>query len=180
MENQKIANIKKASGITAKVLNVIKVILIVGLVLCIVGGISVMCIRSKDGTSIEIFGKTITVHNAVELGDMEVEGFDFVDAFDIQDPFVKAGVNCFCAALICALALVAVIIIRSAFTEIEKSDTPFKTEIMKKIRTAGILVTVITLAESVGTAAIVGLSFWCVYCIFDYGLELQKSADETL
>ena len=45
MENKKIENIKKASGVTAKVLNVIKVILIVGLVLCIVGGITTMCFR---------------------------------------------------------------------------------------------------------------------------------------
>ncbi|MCR5686353.1 MAG: hypothetical protein K6G81_13230 [Lachnospiraceae bacterium] len=180
MENSKIANIKKVSGITAKVLNVIKVVLIVGLVMCIVGGISVMCIRSKDGNSIEIFGKTVTVHSGVELGNMQIEGFGFLEAFDIEDPFVKAGLNCFCAAVLCALALVAVIIIRSAFTEIEKSDTPFKAEIMQKIKIAGILVTIITLADSVGTAAIVGLTFWCVYCIFDYGMELQKSADETL
>jgi len=180
MENSKIANIKKASSVTAKVLNVIKVILIVGLVMCIVGGISVMCIRSKDGNTIEIFGKTVTVHSGVDIGNMEVDGFDFINDLDIEDPFVKAGVNCFCAAILCALAIAAVVVIRSAFTEIENSDTPFKPEIMKKVKIAGILVTIITLSESVGTAAIVGLSFWCIYCIFDYGLELQKCADETL
>jgi len=180
MENSKIANIKKASSVTAKVLNVIKVILIVGLVMCIVGGISVMCIRSKDGSTIEIFGKTVTVHSGVDIGNMEVDGFDFINDLDIEDPFVKAGVNCFCAAILCALAIAAVVVIRSAFTEIENSDTPFKPEIMKKVKIAGILVTIITLSESVGTAAIVGLSFWCIYCIFDYGLELQKCADETL
>ena len=180
MENAKIANIKKASGITVKVLNVIKVILIVGIVMCVVGGISVMGIRSKDGKQIEVFGKTITIHNMVDIGSLKVDGFDFVEMLDIEDPFTKAGINCFCAAVICTLALVAVIYLRNTFIEIEKSDTPFKAEILSKIRIAGILVTVITLSSSIGVAAFVGLSFWCVYCIFDYGMELQKSADETL
>ena len=180
MENKKIENIKKASGVTAKVLNVIKVILIVGLVLCIVGGITTMCFRTKDGTSVEVFGKTIKVHRLVDFSDLDVRGFDIVEVFGIEDMFVKAGLNCFVAAIMCGLALAAVIVIRSAFVEIEKSDTPFKAEIMKKVKIAGIVVTALTLSTSIGTAAIVGLSFWCVYCIFDYGLELQKSADETL
>ena len=180
MENKKIANIKKASGVTAKVLNVIKVILIVAIVLCIVGGISVMAVRTSEGEKIELFGKTITVHNMIEIGDLEVKGFDFVEMLGIESPFRKAGVNCFCAAAICALAMVVVIFLKNTFTEIEKSDTPFKPEILSKIRVTGILVTVITMVSSIGIAAIVGLSFWCVYCIFDYGLELQKSADETL
>ncbi len=180
MENKKITNIKKASGVTAKVLNVIKVILIVAIVLCIVGGISVMVVRTSDGEKIELFGKTITVHNMVDLGDLQVKGFDFVEMLGIESPFRKAGVNCFCAAAICALALVAVIYLKDTFAEIEKSETPFKPEILSKIKVTGILVTIITSASSIGVAAIVGLSFWCVYCIFDYGLELQKSADETL
>ncbi len=180
MENKKIANIKKASGITAKVLNVIKIILIVGIVLGIVGGISVMAFRSDDGKRIEVFGKPVTVHGLVNTDNMKVEGFDFVEMFGIEDPFINAGINCFCAAVICALTLVVIMYLQNVFVEIEKSDTPFKTAILSKIKIAGIIVTVITLSSSIGIAAIVGLSFWCVYCIFDYGLELQKSADETL
>ncbi|SCY16912.1 hypothetical protein [Butyrivibrio sp. INlla14] len=39
---------------------------------------------------------------------------------------------------------------------------------------------IMTIFESIGLAVIVALSFWCVYCIFGYGIELQKNEDETL
>lgn len=28
--------------------------------------------------------------------------------------------------------------------------------------------------------ALAGIAFWCVYCILDYGCELQRQSDETL
>jgi hypothetical protein len=181
MENTKIERIKKSAGVTAKVLNVIKTILIVGLVLAFVGGISVMCFRIGDeGKSIEVFGKKIVVHNMVSFGDLSVESFDFVNMFDIEDPFLKAGVNCFFAAFMIVMVLVCVILIRKTFTTIEKSDTPFTPEVLRRIRITGILVTIIVLSASIGIAAVVGLTFWCIYTIFDYGVELQKDADETL
>ncbi|MBR1852420.1 MAG: hypothetical protein IJ794_04490, partial [Lachnospiraceae bacterium] len=148
-----------------------------------IGGISVMGIRTTDGTSIEIFGNTVTIHGVAEIKDFEDikgEGFDFLDAFHIEDPFVLAGLNCFCAAIVIVMALAAVITIGKLFEAIEKSDTPFKKEILEKMKISGILVTVIALTSSIGTAVMAGLTFWCIYCIFDYGMELQKSADETL
>ena len=185
MENEKIIRIKKAAGVTSKVLNVIRIVLIVGTVLCLVGGTLTMCIRQKD-SSVELFGKSIVVHNLITVdgsignGSLSVTGFDVIERLGIEDPCVKAGLNCFVAAFLCGLALFAVIVLRDTFGEIEKSDTPFKQDILKKIRLTGIIITAITLSSSIGIAAIVGLAFWCIYCIFDYGTELQKEADETL
>ncbi len=181
MENSKLEKIRKSAGVTSTVLNVIKTILIVGMVMAVVAGISVMCLRTGDeGKTVEVFGKKITVHNMVSVGDLSVESFDFLDMFRIEDPFVLAGVNCFVAAVLIALVLVAVIVLRRTFTAIQKSDTPFKPEILRSIKLTGILVTVIVLTSSIGIAAVVGLAFWCVYTIFDYGIELQTDADETL
>ncbi len=181
MENTKIANIKKASGVTAKVLNVVKVILIVGLCMTVVSGILVMCFRMGDeGKSIEVFGKKIVIHNIIGPADFSIEAFGPLEMLDIKDPFVLAGLNCFCAAVMIVLAIVVVVLIRNTFAVLHESDTPFKPEILKKLKFTGIIVTIITLTESLGTAAIVALSFWCIYCIFDYGIELQTDADETL
>ena len=181
MENSKLEKIRKSAGVTATVLSVIKTILIVGLVMAVAAGISVMCLRTGDeGKTVEVFGKKITVHNMVSVGDLSVESFDFLDMFNIEDPFVLAGVNCFVAAVLIALVLIAVILLRRTFTSIQKSDTPFKPEILRSIKLTGILVTVIVLTSSIGIAAVVGLAFWCVYTIFDYGIELQTDADETL
>ena len=181
MENSKIEKIKKSAGITAKVLKAVSIILMVGMILAMVGGITTMCLRVGDeGKTVEVFGKSITVHGMVNFADLSIHRFDILEGLDIQDPFILAGLNCFCAAVICALAMVAVILLKRTFTSIETSDTPFKPEILQKIRLTGILVTIITLTSSIGIAAIVGLTFWCLYCIFDYGTELQKDADETL
>ena len=43
-----------------------------------------------------------------------------------------------------------------------------------------ILITIVALSYSIGIGAMTGLVSWCVCCIFDYGIELQKSDDETL
>ena len=185
MENTKIEKIKKAAGVTAKVLNVVKVIMIVGMVFCIVGGISAMCIRMGDeGKTVEVFGSKIVIHNMVSIGDLNgnlhVEGFNFLDYLHIEDPFVLFGAKCFCAAIMILLEIIVVVLIRGTFTAIQESDTPFKPEILKKVKFTGILVTLIVLMHSIGTAAIVALSFWFIYCIFDYGIELQTDADETL
>ena len=181
MENRKLEKIKKSAGVTATVLNVIKTILIVGLVMAVVAGISVMCLRiEEEGKQVEVFGKKITVHNMVSIGDLSVESFDFLDMFHIEDPFILAGVICFVAAVLISLVLIAVILLRRTFTVIQKSDTPFKPEVLRSIKLTGILVTIIVLTSSIGIAAVVGLAFWCIYTIFDYGIELQTDADETL
>ena len=180
MENTKIERIKKSAGVTAKVLNVIKTILIVGIVLAFIGGLSVFFRLGDDGKTVEVFGKKIVVHNMVNIGDLSVKSFDFIDMFDIEDPFIRAGVECFFAAFLIAMVLVCVIMIRKTFTTIEKSDTPFKPEILRSIKITGILVTVVVLSASIGIAAVVGLTFWCICTIMDYGVELQKDADETL
>ena len=71
-------------------------------------------------------------------------------------------------------------ILKNVFTTIENSETPFNENVLNKVKIAGILVTILTFAKSLGIAVKVGLSFWCVYCILDYGVELQKNEDETL
>lgn len=181
MENTKIARIKKAAGVTATVLNVVKIILIVGMVMTLVAGVTVMGFRmGPEGKTVEVFGREIVVHGLVDFGDLKVDGFGFLDIFHIEDPFVLAGLNCFCATVVIAAAMVAVILLRSVFVAVKESDTPFKSEILGKLKIAAVIVTVIVLMESLGIAVIVALSFWCIYCVFDYGIELQKSADETL
>ena len=181
MENIKLEKIKRSAGVTAKVLKAVRIILMVGMILAFVGGISTMAFRiGDDGKTVEVFGKSITVHGMVSFGDLSIHRFDILEGLNIEDPFTLAGLNCFVAAAICAMAMVAVILLERTFKSIETSDTPFRAEILNRIRLAGILVTLITLSASIGVAAIVGLTFWCLYCIFDYGTELQQGADETL
>ena len=174
MENTKLEKIRKAAGVTAKVLNVIKIILIVVIVLCMVAGIGAMIIKDEV-----VVGNTVRIHGLLS-GDIS-EGESVVSKwFNVSEPNVLAGLGAIEAAVIAALTLAVVVILRKTLLEIEKSDTPFREEILKRIRIAGILLVLLIVNYSPGHALIVGLTAWCVYCIFDYGIELQKNEDETL
>ena len=78
------------------------------------------------------------------------------------------------------MALVLVTVVKNMFTEIKKSDTPFRAAILPRIKASGIVLTLFVLTQSVGIAAITALTFWCIYCVFEYGVELQNNEDETL
>ena len=65
--------------------------------------------------------------------------------------------------------------------KLENSDTPFDESIMKKIKTVfGLITIVVFFSVGLGAAVLVGVGFWSMYCILDYGYVLQKEADETL
>ncbi|MCR4727186.1 MAG: hypothetical protein K5796_00855 [Lachnospiraceae bacterium] len=185
MENNKITKIQKAASTTAKVLNVFRVILIVALVITLVSGIMLITRLAYFDRTLVIFGKTVRVLGPFVGLEEGIEaarfyGFDFINDLHIDNLMIHSSLNCFVAAAIVAVALVCVIFIKKAFMVIAESETPFNTEVLKYVKIVGILVTVLVLTESVGIAAIVALTFWCIYCVFDYGIELQKSADETL
>ena len=180
-ETKKIQKIKKSAKTAVKVLNVVKVFLAVALALCLVGGICCLFIKTDKGKDIELFGQNVTLHGPIDVDDIETaKGFDIVDSMHISDPMIRASVNCFVAVGVIVCSLVVVFILKKTFTELAESDTPFNTEILKNIKVTGIILTVISGLSSVGIAIIIALSFWCIYCIFDYGIELQKNADETL
>ncbi|MBR6309009.1 MAG: hypothetical protein IKR39_10440 [Lachnospiraceae bacterium] len=182
MENTKITNIKKAALTTTKVLNVIRGILLAGIIICGIGALCCFAFKfGPDGKSIDILGKTINVYGPVDFTQgMDVHGFDFIEKLNIESITLKAGINCIVAMVMVGLAFAAVVIIRNLFKLIAESDTPFTEEIAKKIKITGIVVSVMVLTESLGIAAIVALSFWCFSTIFEYGVELQKLEDETL
>ena len=177
MENEKIRQIKKAAGITAKVLNVLKIIAIVVIVLSIVSGIAAMIIKTDETTN------TVRIGRLIFLSNVSDENSPVRKWLNITDPNVAAGLDAFIAAAIAAIMLAVVIILRKTFLEIEKSDTPFREEVLKKVRTVAVARMrkwSSSTTERLGAGALAGLTAWCVYCIFDYGVELQKNEDETL
>ena len=166
MEKTKIAKIRNAAGITAKVLKILEIICIVAIILALVSGICAMILKNTD--------------NLILFGNIRDENSPVRKVLNITDPDVAAGLSYFIAMGIAALILAVIIIIRKTFLEIEKSDTPFRESILKRIRITGILLTLMAVEYSIPMSILTGLTAWCVYCIFDYGIELQKQDDETL
>ena len=174
MENSKIERIRKSAGVTAKVLNVLKIIAIVTIALCIVSGIAAMVLKADEATG------TVRFRNFIFFGNISSEDFAVRKILNVTNPNVAAGLEAFAVAAVAAVMLAVIIILRKTFLEIEKSDTPFRPEILKRIRITGILIAVFAAFYSIGVGALTALTAWCVYCIFDYGIELQKNDDETL
>ena len=137
MENTKIQKIKKSAGTTAKVLKVIKTIILVGMICCIVGGVFTMLIQKDELGTFSILGRPITVHGMVDIENVNVGGFEFLKVFNIDNPFILAGLNCLVAAVICLAAYIVVNVIRNAFLEIESSDTPFTKNVMNSLLFGG-------------------------------------------
>ena len=177
MENTRIAAIKKSAGVAEKVLDVIKTILIVGIVLCIIGAGAVFA-GSKLG-EFTVKGETITVYNIIDSNATLPSNLQFLEEVPLSNT-LKMSIVCIVAAIFVALALVLVIVVKKMFSEIKESDTPFRTSILSRIKATGIVITIFVLTQSVGIAAITALTFWCIYCVFEYGVELQNNEDETL
>ena len=181
MENTKIAKIKKSASVTATVLNVIRTILTVCAIIALVSGCICLWAKDKaDGTVIYENG-SVRIHAPIsEESFVEGKGFDFLNGLGIDNVMIWGALNCFVAAVVVALAAFLVAVIRKVFVELKESDTPFTESIQKRLKVTAILTTVMVAMESLGFAAIVALSFWCVHSIIGYGLELQKNEDETL
>ena len=172
MENTKIEKIKKAAAITAKVLNVIRIFLIVTIILCVFNGVVSMIYQGGVNGSITLPNNTVEFYNVTYV--------TLVKLLNIADQNAFAWVRWFAVAVMMSLVLAVVIILRKTFIEIRESDSPYREEILQRIKVLGILVTLIVLSYSIGNGVMIGLSFWCIYCIFDYGIVLQKNDDETL
>ena len=180
MNNNKIENIKKSAKTASQVTNVFSKICLAGAIIALVSAIIVVCFAKQ-------INEVITYSNghwvAAQAGYeqlVSMHGFAFVDAFDFKNFAANVGLNCLCGAVIAAVAFIALGLISKAFTAIKESDTPFTEEILNKVRIAAILTTIIVALSSVGMALVVGVSFWCLCSIFNYGIELQKNEDETL
>lgn len=66
------------------------------------------------------------------------------------------------------------------FKDLKESYSPFVPAIVKDLKIAFIIITVISVLNSLLIGLITGLALWCVLHIFEYGCELQKLSDETI
>lgn len=80
------------------------------------------------------------------------------------------------------LTILAVLMhyIGKVFRDIKEGYSPFQQSIVKNMKIAFVIITMISLNSSFLFGALIGFSLWCVVYIFQYGCELQRESDETL
>ena len=194
----KLANVKKSCSTTGKVAKVLGILMAVIAVVMLVGGIVMLACKNNINSSIkteEVSGKVVAhvfSENGTELFSLEqVEDMGkhgILGMFNVVGILMYKGmaaeafaVTFFSTAVTIAILAGIFIIIMKVFKLIENSDSPFNGDVMKKLKTAFIIITVYTFfAVGLGAAVLAGVVFWSIYCILDYGYVLQKESDETL
>lgn len=180
MNNNKIANIKKSADTTAKVVNVFAILMRVVAVMTFVAAIIIFCYSKQIDGYISATDGHWELSTGTTTQIISRQGASFVETFNFMNFSTWAACNALYASVMAVAISVALSILRKTFIAVKESETPFNEDVLKKMRATGIIVSILVILSSVGIGVCVALSFWCLYSIFSYGIELQKNEDETL
>ena len=190
-EALKLEKVKKSCKTTAKVAQVLEIIVIVAFALCIVGAVICFCTRNEiDNSMIQIMTQTgdATLENGYASFDTDTQIGGLLSFSFNSEKLIEAGeygllsaVYCLMGAILCAVAAAIFDLIRRIFKLIMASETPFDEGVLKKIKVLFIIICVAILVTSgLGEAVLAALILRSIYTILDYGFTLQKQVDETI
>jgi len=186
MTNQtvKLTKVKKSCATAKKVLKVLKILLMVGIICSMVGAVICFALHDKIDSAMAqaVAAGTVTIdYEDFNIGGiirMEGEAQQAIEAGYYAYVF---GACCIAGAIVTAFSKLIVNKFYQIFEIIETSETPFSEDVTGKLRKVFIvLVVLVALFVDPGVALFMGLAFWCVYTIMDYGIALQQEVDETL
>lgn len=183
-KEMKLEKVKKSVGTTAKVLKVLRTIMIVCMIIAIVG--SVICFALHEKIDAAVAEQIAQNGGSFDFDELEIGGILRVDS-SIQEVADQGyygyaiGATCIYGAVVCLIFAIFFKIFGKIFNLIQASETPFEKTIMDKLKKSFIGLVVITVVFlDPGIAVIMALVLWCVYTILDYGCALQQQSDETL
>lgn len=184
-QEMKLEKVRKSCSTAQKVITVLRNIMLASIVVCLVGAVLCQC-----------FAKTINAEmpvaiagGRVSLEETNIDIFDGMINFDVEmQELINEGHYALVFTAYCiagAVALAAAVVIFNQFIKIFKailaSETPFSEEVLGKLKSAFIVtVVLVALITGLGEAVFMGLTFWCIYTLIDYGAVLQMEVDETL
>ena len=180
-QNNKMEKIKRSSNIAMRIVTISKIFMIAVAVITFVSGI-VLFVLSMDSNESDKFRQIAEMEQLTI--DIRIFGFDIAtdladDAADLNGLAVLGAFMFFLCVLFILFA-VTLHFVAKTFKEIRDSDSPFRPAVLKNLRLPLILITLMASQNSLIFGAVVGIALWCVYCIVDYGCELQRLSDETL
>lgn len=180
-QNNKMKKIKQSSNIAMRIVTIGKIFMIMIAVVTFMSGIILLAV-STDSEANEQF-RQIAETGQLTIG-MSIFGFD-IDTDLVEgalgwNGLVVLGGFMFLLCVLFILFAITLHFVAKTFQEIRDSDSPFRPAVLKNLRLPFILITLVAAQNSLLFGAVVGIALWCVYCIVDYGCELQKLSDETL
>ncbi len=175
-QDTQLEQVKKSCKAVSIVLNITKIIFIVGMMVSLVSGI--ICLSKPEMMN--------SAASEVDFGNItptfSIGNISFANRYFEQGDFAKGlGVSLLIVSALLLVLTITFHIFGSIFTAIQKSASPFDETVIKKLKVTFILISVVTLFFiGLGEGVIVGVTCWAIYTIFQYGGILQKQSDETL
>lgn len=183
----KLEKVKKSCNTAKKVVGIFKTIMIVASVICFVAAACVFAFRSEINTEIAKQVSERGEETVFSISDIDIHTGLFYYQSDMHElieegNYAEAIVTAVVCAGVAVLAFAIIFtLIQKIFKIMDNEETPFCDSVLRKIKKVFIaLAVIIGLEIGIGFGAILGLVFWCIYSILDYGYALQKEVDELL
>ena len=192
--NAKLSRIKKSCHAGKIVSNIMCIIAIIGLVASIAGSVIIFGMgkkfddevaKAQDANIVSTESKMFASKMFdINLGDPTSVHSDIKAVQDLIDAHPYSTVYGFFLAVSAVTLLIVVVLMKMVnrvFALIEESDSPFTSQIIKRVTVVLVMTSVILLMT--GGVAMGGLGIivtWAVRSIMDYGKTLQIQSDETL
>lgn len=180
--NAKIQKIRKISSEALIFFSVIKILLIV----YAVGAFLVGCfmIWMSDYFDQKLAGVNLSVEQQIPTA-ICFEGGLMSGIVDLkhntESQAAGFGVNLLAIAVVMIAYAVVLHFVAKVFKALKESDSPFRPAVIKNIKIVFVLISIFLALQSGFLAgALVAVSLWGIFMIFEYGCELQQQFDETL
>lgn len=174
-------NVRKSCKTASTVVKVVSIFVRIGMILAFLGAGILFALHDKLDEAIAAdpsFSANISVSIAASNISLDSALQEFIDNGQYA---IAYGTVCIVAGLALVFMLIVLRMIRRIFTSILNSESPFSNEVIVNLKKSFILLTIfLCIACGLGIAVFIGVFFWCIYTIFQYGAQLQKEADETL
>ena len=184
-EMVKLEKIKKSCKISKNLSKMIACLLTVGFV-CAIAGIIVIGVIGHDNINSELKKSIESGDSTFNVDDIDINGMVQLNVklneMAEQGEYAEA-LTIICAFIAVVTAAIAIVfwMLVTIFKMIAESNTPFTVNVLNRLKTIFIMVTVIAvLSSGLGMGVIVGCIGWSLYSIFDYGFVIQQEIDETL
>lgn len=179
--SSKLANVKRSCQVASKVLRIVSIIVRVGMIIAFVGCGILFAMQSKIDAEIASHPEIVSDATA-SFGVGPIKATQDLSRFTEAGNYgIAYGVIALLAALSLLFLLIVLKELSKIFNTILENETPFSDIVLRTLkRTFIIIIVFVALGAGLTEAGFFALLFWCIYTIFQYGIELQRESDETL
>ncbi len=180
-QKEKLERVKKSCETSRKIIKVLQIIMIVLAIVTALGAVFCLMNHAKIDLALAPYKDNITVSN-IDYNNGFIYFTSDLEHLAKRGHYGQIIGECLgFAAASCLIVSIILGLCKKVFIQVLASDSPFSPEVLRMLKKVFIIVAVAALLiRGFGLALLVGLAFWCVYRIMEYGAALQEEIDDTV